>query len=232
MNRIEDGGRCAYLRRPMTREQENFLRKVSGPALDAERNTGIPACVTVAQSILESAGKINGAWQWGGSSLFRLANNAFGMKDSHFLDQFESAGGNYGEFDVKTSEIGPDGQAHEQIAAFAKFFSLKESFFAHSMLLARLKRYQEAFEVRGDWRQFAVAIMEAGYSTDRPELCKIPGCLHYAGKLIRLIDEYKLSNPATLHYFAGAGAAKEDSGSGIQDSAPTPDSRVPIPGGD
>ena len=39
----------------------------------------VPACVTLAQAILESATSVG----WGSSSLFRIANNPFGIKFSH-----------------------------------------------------------------------------------------------------------------------------------------------------
>jgi flagellum-specific peptidoglycan hydrolase FlgJ len=65
----------------LTRQQLQFLLRVAPPALESERIYEIPACVTMAQAILESATPKFG---WGSSSLFRLANNPFGIKYAHF----------------------------------------------------------------------------------------------------------------------------------------------------
>jgi hypothetical protein len=62
-------------------QQLQFLLRVTPAALSSERTYEIPACVTIAQAILESAT----AAGWGSSVLFRLANNPFGIKYSHFV---------------------------------------------------------------------------------------------------------------------------------------------------
>jgi flagellum-specific peptidoglycan hydrolase FlgJ len=64
----------------LTPQQLQFLLRVAPPALESQRQQEIPACVTIAQAILESAT----AAGWGSSSLFRLANNPFGIKYEHF----------------------------------------------------------------------------------------------------------------------------------------------------
>ncbi len=64
----------------LTPQQLQFLLRVSPAALESQRAYEIPACVTVAQAILESAT----AAGWGSSVLFRLANNPFGIKYEHF----------------------------------------------------------------------------------------------------------------------------------------------------
>ena len=62
-----------------------FLLRVTPAALASERNFEIPASVTLAQAILESATPAG----WGSSTLYRLANNPFGIKYSHFLPAAE-----------------------------------------------------------------------------------------------------------------------------------------------
>jgi flagellum-specific peptidoglycan hydrolase FlgJ len=80
---ISDSGSRASANSPyLTPRQLQFLLRVAPPALDGQRVYEIPACVTVAQAILESATPQFG---WGSSSLFRLANNPFGIKYSHFF---------------------------------------------------------------------------------------------------------------------------------------------------
>jgi flagellum-specific peptidoglycan hydrolase FlgJ len=65
----------------LTPQQLQFLLRVAPPALISQGEYEIPACVTIAQAILESATPKFG---WGSSSLFRLANNPFGIKYAHF----------------------------------------------------------------------------------------------------------------------------------------------------
>jgi hypothetical protein len=65
----------------LTPQQSQFLSRVTPAAMASERLYGIPACVTIAQAILESATPKLG---WGSSVLFRVANNPFGIKYCHF----------------------------------------------------------------------------------------------------------------------------------------------------
>jgi flagellum-specific peptidoglycan hydrolase FlgJ len=63
----------------LSSQQLQFLLRVAPGALESERVYEVPACVTLAQAILESATSAG----WGTSSLFRIANNPFGIKFSH-----------------------------------------------------------------------------------------------------------------------------------------------------
>ena len=63
----------------LSSQQLQFLLRVAPGALESERVNEVPACVTLAQAILESATSVG----WGSSSLFRIANNPFGIKFSH-----------------------------------------------------------------------------------------------------------------------------------------------------
>jgi flagellum-specific peptidoglycan hydrolase FlgJ len=64
----------------LTAQKLQFLLRVAPPALASQSQYEIPACVTIAQAILESGTPVG----WGSSALFRLANNPFGIKQSHF----------------------------------------------------------------------------------------------------------------------------------------------------
>jgi len=66
----------------LTPQQLQFLLRVTSAALQSQREYEVPACVTIAQAILESATPKFG---WGSSELFRIANNPFGIKYSHFV---------------------------------------------------------------------------------------------------------------------------------------------------
>jgi len=69
----------------LTAQQLQFLLRVTPAALASERDFEIPASVTLAQAILESATPAG----WGSSTHYRLANNPFGIKYSHFVPAAE-----------------------------------------------------------------------------------------------------------------------------------------------
>ena len=56
----------------LSSQQLQFLLRVAPPALAAQHEFQVPACVTIAQAILESATPQLG---WGSSVIFRTANN-------------------------------------------------------------------------------------------------------------------------------------------------------------
>lgn len=142
-------------------QQLQFLLRVTPAALASQRDYGIPACVTIAQAILESATPQFG---WGSSVLFRMANNPFGIKYCHFpwgdrgmgpardpaVHPNSGAPGHpipqdYGHFDATTWEI-ENGQKKAVFAEFQRFPNLEEAFRCHAFLLARLPRYGPAMQ--------------------------------------------------------------------------------------
>ena len=175
----------------MTDEEKQFLQLVAAPALKSECNYHVPACISIAQAILKSG--------WGKSQLFRVFHNPFGIKYAHRqgLASFP-----YGEkVSLPTTEFS-NGAAHAEMGEFQCFETLSQAFNAHAILLS-LQRYRPALAVAGDWRKFAQAVMMCGYSTDRPPLCQVIGCRHYAEKLIDLVEEFHLDDPAVLRTLAG-----------------------------
>ena len=156
----------------MTEEQQKFLRLVAGPALESERRHEIPAAVTIAQAILES--------NWGRSRLFTQANNPFGIKNTRLPED-------YGEYIARTTEY-VDGKPQETIAHFERFIDLSTAFFHHGLMFWRLVRYWPAVEVRANARAFAARLQSCGYSTDP----------NYAQKLVQVIEEYHLEDPAVV----------------------------------
>jgi len=187
----------------VTKEQENFLKQVAGPALESERTYSIPACVTIAQAILESAGQteirnskneIRKAWTWGGSSLFRLANNPFGIKNRELPDD-------YGFFEVETAEYS-GGEPHRELARFEKFRSLHDAFACHAALISGSVRYKPAMAQVSNWRKFAEALGPKKGSGDA-EHCGYATDPRYAAKLKNLIRVYQLDDHARLKALAG-----------------------------
>jgi flagellum-specific peptidoglycan hydrolase FlgJ len=193
----------------VTRQQIQFLRRVTPSALQSERDFEIPACVTIAQAVLESATPLYG---WGSSRLFRMANNPFGIKASHArgLEQ-------YGHFEAQTMEFratarpgerspapgngngsanGGAGHAARGSAAgvqpqleaaqFQCFPSLAEAFAAHARLLMT-PRYGPAYTVRHDWKQFAERLgpKQSANDTDHCEYSTNPG---YSVQLIKIVE--------------------------------------------
>jgi len=77
---ISQVANCRLLIPLLSSQQLQFLMRVAPAALESERAYQIPASVTLAQAILESATSAG----WGSSSLFRIANNPFGIKYEHY----------------------------------------------------------------------------------------------------------------------------------------------------
>ena len=120
---------------------------------------GIPASITLAQGILESAS--------GTSTLAVNANNHFGIKC---------------HVDWKGAVIYHDDDEKQE--CFRKYNRVSESFRDHSLFLSERNRYAFLFELRKtDYKGWAKGLQKAGYATSKT----------YAKKLIKLIDEYDLT---------------------------------------
>jgi flagellum-specific peptidoglycan hydrolase FlgJ len=208
----------------VTRQQLQFLFQVTPPALESEREFEIPACITVAQAILESATPRYG---WGSSRLFRLANNPFGIKSSHQAigpsdhraigpseaqEASNSSEGSvpspqpqvpgpdpYGHFDAATWEV-ENGHRKEIVAQFRRFPNLTEAFRAHSRLLLS-PRYRPAYEARRDWKQFAERLgpKQSAHDADHCGYSTNPS---YSAQLIKLVETYRLNDRRAIEWLA------------------------------
>jgi LysM repeat protein len=108
----------------------------------------IPACITLAQGILES--------NCGNSPLAREANNHFGIKC-------------HKEWDGKTFYQDDD----EENECFRKYPHATDSYIDHSVFLATRDRYKFLFDLElTDYKGWAYGLKEAGYATNPkyPEL--------------------------------------------------------------
>lgn len=143
-----------------------FLQNTVLAAQQAQREAGIPTCITLAQAILES--------RWGQSQLVRQANNFFGIKasDSATPEQY---------IEFETEEY-VKGRPEKVSAKFARYPSPIDSFRAHARLLSIALRYRPAMDVRSDAAKFAAQLQSCGYSTN-PE---------YAQILLGLVRKYDL----------------------------------------
>lgn len=131
----------------MTPQNTAFLTSLIPGAQAAYKAHGIPASVTIAQAILESA--------WGKSGLAIKAHNLFGIKaDSSW----------HGE-----SIIMPTTEFHRGVkmtvnAPFRKYETLAGSINDHALFLRNNRRYAPAF-VCENGCEFAEAIAKSGYAT-------------------------------------------------------------------
>jgi flagellum-specific peptidoglycan hydrolase FlgJ len=149
-----------------TESQAAFILGIAEPARVSQRETGVPASVTIAQAILES--------YWGSSRLAREANNFFGIKA-------RERGGSAGVVWFNVWEhIG--GRDVVQNQPFRAYQDLTDSFVDHGLFFVQNGRYATAMANAHDPRAFAQHIGAAGYATD-------PG---YAAKLIGLMDRFNL----------------------------------------
>jgi LysM repeat protein len=146
--------------------QEQFISSIARAAVNSADQTGVPASVTIAQAILES--------YWGSSRLATDANNYFGIKA-------QPQGGTAGSVNFNVWEVIGGRNVFEN-QAFRAYNSVADSFVDHGLFFLQNSRYAGAMAVKGDARQFAVAINREGYATDPS----------YSSKLIGLMDRYNL----------------------------------------
>ncbi len=147
---------------PGTRAQQAFINEVAPGAMAAQRRFGVPASVTIAQAIEESA--------WGGSSLAAVQHNLFGIKGT----------GPAGSVLLPTSEF-LNGNWETVNAPFRVYHNIAESIADHAELLATSGYYQRAMADRAVPDAFAHDLTGV-YATD-PE---------YGANLVALMRLYNL----------------------------------------
>jgi flagellum-specific peptidoglycan hydrolase FlgJ len=146
--------------------QERFIAATAADAQESQRTTGVPASVTLAQAMLESAN--------GTSGLAVKGKNYFGIK-AH------TKPGPAGIIEMPTWEVF-NGKSVTVMAAFRAYNTAAESFADHGRFFTENRIYAEAMKHLDDAKTFAKLIHKAGYATD-PD---------YSSKLIRLMDKYDL----------------------------------------
>lgn len=146
-----------------TREYyQSYIDKYSRLAQEHQKQYHIPACITLAQGLLESAA--------GRSELAVKANNHFGIKCA-------------GDWTGATYRYDDDAKDE----CFRKYKKAEESFRDHALFLQRT-RYKRLFELDiTDYKGWAHGLKQCGYATDPA----------YAGKLIKLIEDYNLMQYVT-----------------------------------
>lgn len=120
---------------------EEYIERYSTLAIEHQDEFGIPASITLAQGLLESAA--------GRSTLASKANNHFGIK-CHKEWKGKS---------VKRNDDAPN-------ECFRQYNTVEESFRDHSLFLRRT-RYQKLFDLDvTDYQNWAKGLRECGYATD------------------------------------------------------------------
>jgi flagellar protein FlgJ len=155
-----------------TPEQLGRLKAVVPAAQAAEAQYGVPASVTLAQWVLESA--------WGQSKLATQANNCFGVKAEHL-----NVPGSYAEFPTMEYMFGVKKLV---LAGFEKYANAEASFEDHAKLLHDAPRYVPAMKAAKSPQAFALMLQKCGYSTNP----------NYGTALIELMREhdlYQYDNP-------------------------------------
>jgi flagellum-specific peptidoglycan hydrolase FlgJ len=159
----------------MSEAENQFLQWAVPAAMTCERQTDVPAPVTIAQAILESG--------WGQTGLAQKANNYFGVK----ANQSELADHDYQEFpahEVLSGKLVP------VMADFAQYATPTESFLAHAQLLCST-HYAPAMHCLPDLDKFCWAL--GPKLPGHPEGCTYSTAPEYHDKLMQLIRMYQLA---------------------------------------
>ena len=152
----------------INQNQSHFLSAIKQGAMDGAKEGVLPS-ITAAQAILESG--------WGSSELAKAPNNnLFGIKDSEDWN---------GEIVTVPTQEYLNSDYITVNAAFRKYASWNDSVVDHAKFFTstewRKNNYRKVVN-ETDYRVAAQELKNAGYATDPS----------YPGKLIRLIEAYKL----------------------------------------
>lgn len=145
-----------------------YIDQFKSIAISEMYRTGIPASITLAQAVLESAG--------GTSELALQANNHFGIK----------CGANWAGKIHEKMDDDKDAGGNATKSCFRKYDKAEESFYDHSEFICdpgKSTRYSFLFKFdRTDYESWACGLESAGYAGDE----------NYSDKLINLIERYSL----------------------------------------
>ena len=137
----------------------DYISKYKETAKKNMAKYGIPSSIILGQGILESGA--------GTGPLSSLANNHFGIKCHN---------------DWTGPSVKYDDDAAQE--CFRKYDQPGDSYADHAIFLSSRPRYQPLFQLeKGDYKQWAKGLKDAGYATD-PK---------YPDKLIGIIERYQLN---------------------------------------
>ncbi len=163
-------GLCSPLPRAHAVDTAAYIAYVAPMAQQASGLYGVPASVTIAQSILESG--------WGGSTLATQANAYFGIKCNASYTPYST-----GCYTIATQEYDPvTGTYYTVTADFRKYAAVQDSILDHGYFLSHSSRYAGAFAYKDNPDQFIREVAAAGYATSPT----------YANSVINIMVRYNL----------------------------------------
>ncbi|WPD75762.1 glucosaminidase domain-containing protein [Dickeya fangzhongdai] len=157
----------------LSKENNDFVKKIYKEALTLETETGVPAAITAAQAILESG---YGKRMPVDINTKEISNNLFGIKAN---DKYIKNGGKY--VNIITTEYVPiKGQEEKQkikvIGKFRAYQSSEDSLRDHASFLKGNKRYKDLFSSKNPMK-WAEGLQAAGYATDPEYANKLKGVI-------------------------------------------------------
>ena len=171
----------------MSMTPQTFVDKFWPAAQQCEKDTGVPALITMAQAALESG--------WGNT----VSGNAFfGIKADA---DWKAAGG--AVVLQPTTECLPNGKRihydprqHPEICSFRAYATPEEAFRDHAAFLHRNPRYAPCFaHARSDVEGWAASLDICGYSSDHTDKDGDP---RYAVKLLEVVASVRKRLPEIL----------------------------------
>jgi len=167
------------------------IRPFIADAQRLQKETGIPASITLGQIIFESSGSYAG----GLSGLAAQGKNLFGIKGK----------GTAGSVTMPTTEYTSSGSAYKTSAAFRAYNTYYESMADHARLL-QTDRYSKYLKNAKTAEDFAKGILAGGYATDP----------NYANLLMNIINKNGLAkyDDGTPYTGTSGGTASTEKGIG------------------
>ncbi|NLE97061.1 MAG: hypothetical protein GX596_03600 [Propionibacterium sp.] len=160
--------------------QRNFIDSLVSAAQQNERDTGIPASVTIGMAALETG--------WGRSSMAKdPVNTLFNIKCTATQSPFQQ-----GCTDVASYEYDSQGRRYLKVSGFRTYANTGDSLRDFGRLLTTLSRYSKAFDHQDDPDAFVREVHRGGYATDP----------RYTELVVGIMRSYKLYD-----YNVGSAAA-------------------------
>ena len=160
--------------------EKEWIEKV-GPLYTAdEKNSGILACVSLAQGILESG--------YGQTDLAQAGNNLHGMKTSLSGNTWPgTTWDGSSKYTKESPEQDANGNQYMKKSDFRRYGCIEESIADHSAYLLNAangkKQRYAGLAGEKDYRKAAAIIKNGGYATDQ----------EYANKLVNIIERWNLT---------------------------------------
>lgn len=156
----------------------DFIAKLVPGAQALQRQTGIPASVTIAMAALETG--------WGRSSMASSRtvdgatvqiNTLFNIKCTSYVSPYQT-----GCVPISTAEYTASGSSYKVVARFRTYASWNDSMRDYGRLLTTASRYKPAFQYTAYPDQFVTEVRKGGYATDP----------RYAQLVINIMRQYGL----------------------------------------